>query len=181
MPGSAVHARRPLHLWDACHDEQPQQAAPATPPRHHPPTHTAMCLQTGEALPVLNTEQQIAEAKQQMEEDLEADAELLGLKRKKKPAAAAAAAEAAAPAAEGSDVAAADGSAAAAAAGGDAAGDELVSCCLVLALLDSIRLGILDINFAFSNREESSIVAGHPTCCIFCLASWVGAGFACRC
>lgn len=40
---------------------------------------------------MINTEQQIAAAKQQMEEDLEADAELLGLRRKKKPATATAA------------------------------------------------------------------------------------------
>lgn len=63
-------------------------------------------LQTGEDLEVLNTEQQIADAKAEMEEDLEADAALLGLKTKKakaKPAAegASGSGEAAAATAEG--------------------------------------------------------------------------------
>ncbi|WIA09100.1 hypothetical protein OEZ85_008512 [Tetradesmus obliquus] len=84
--------------------------------------HTEYVDKTGEDVPMLDTEQQMAAAKQQMEEDLDADAELLGVKRKKKPAAAAAAggeagAAAAAAAAEGGDAAAA------AAAAGD---DELV-------------------------------------------------------
>jgi hypothetical protein len=78
------------------------------------------CPQTGEDVPMLDTEQQMAAAKQQMEEDLDADAELLGVKRKKKPAAATAAAgeAGAAAAAEGEE-----GAAAAAAAAGD---EELV-------------------------------------------------------
>jgi hypothetical protein len=48
--------------------------------RHHRP-------QTDEA-DVINTEQQMAEAKQELKEEMEADAELLGVKRKA-PAAAA--------------------------------------------------------------------------------------------
>jgi hypothetical protein len=51
----------------------------------------SLSLQTGQNLDVLNTEQQMAEAKQQMEDDMEADAELLGIKKKKKQQAAAAA------------------------------------------------------------------------------------------
>jgi hypothetical protein len=68
---------------------------------------------------MLDTEQQMAAAKQQMEDDLDADAELLGVKRKKKPAAAAAAGGEGGEAAEGEEGAVA----AAAAAAGD---DELV-------------------------------------------------------
>lgn len=72
----------------------------------------------------------MAEVKQAMEEELDADAELLGLKRKKKPAAAAAEAAGADGAAAGSsgaaEGAAGDGTAEASTSGA-AADDELVS------------------------------------------------------
>jgi hypothetical protein len=81
---------------------------------------------------MLDTEQQMAAAKQQMEDDLDADAELVGVKRKKKPAAAAATA-----AASGGGGAAAEGeeAAAAAAAAGD---DELVRWLAVRPLLQFV-------------------------------------------
>ncbi|KAF6266626.1 hypothetical protein COO60DRAFT_1697171 [Scenedesmus sp. NREL 46B-D3] len=83
--------------------------------------HTEFVDKTGEDAPMLDTEQQMAAAKQQMEEDLDADAELLGVVRKKKPAAGAAAAVAAGEA--GTVAAGGEEGAAAPAAAGD---DELV-------------------------------------------------------
>jgi hypothetical protein len=79
-------------------------------------------VQTGEDLVPINTEAQVAEVKQALEDELDADAELLGVKRKKKPAAETTAAGAAAgPSGE----AAAEGAAEASTSG--AGEDELVS------------------------------------------------------
>lgn len=73
---------------------------------------------------MLNTEARVQEVKQQMEEDLAADAELLGLKRKAKPAADAAAAGTSS-GGEAGGHSAADGAGGASTSG--AADDELVS------------------------------------------------------
>lgn len=76
--------------------------------------------QTGEDA-ALDTEQQMAAAKQQIEEDLDADAELLGLKRKKKPAAAAGEASAGTAEVASADAGGDAAAPAATAGGGDAA------------------------------------------------------------
>jgi hypothetical protein len=87
--------------------------------------------QTGQDLAPINTEAQVAEVKQAMEDELDADAELLGLKRKKKSAAAAADGTAAAGAAGASSSGAAEGAAGEGAAEASTSGaggdDELVS------------------------------------------------------
>jgi hypothetical protein len=82
-------------------------------------------VQTGEDLVPINTEAQVAEVKQALEDEMDADAELLGVKRKKKPAAESGAAAAGAAAGASSDAAAADGAAEASTSG--AGEDELVS------------------------------------------------------
>lgn len=91
----------------------------------------ADALQTGQDLAPLNTEAQVAEVKQAMEEEMDADAELLGLKRKKKPATAATDDTAAAGAAGASSSGAAEGAAGDGAAEASTSGaggdDELVS------------------------------------------------------
>ncbi|KAF8072947.1 ubxn1 [Scenedesmus sp. PABB004] len=89
--------------------------------------HTEFEDRTGQALAVLDTEAEVAAARQAMEEDLDADAELLGLKRKKKPAGDAAAGTGAAggggPEGGGAEAGGAEAGAGASAAAGD---DELV-------------------------------------------------------
>lgn len=110
-----------------------------TPPPVYPPTLAVVALlrtlvpmsvcfvsQTGQDVAPMDTEAQVAEVKQAMEEEMDADAELLGLKRKKKPAADATAAGAGAGSSGAAPEGAAGEGAAEASTSGAAGDDELV-------------------------------------------------------